>query len=72
MLVCCRETGLEEEGGLDVDVVGRFYMGVNVEDGKGVERLIGLMFQYRKSIGILMGLSNCYWKLREVFVLVHG
>ncbi len=40
--------------------------------GRGVERLIGLIFQYRKSIGILMGLFNCYWKLGEVFVLVHG
>jgi len=35
-VVCCRETGLEEEGGLDVDVVGRFYVSVNVEDVEGV------------------------------------
>lgn len=24
-----------KRGGLDVDVVGRFYVGVNMEDGKG-------------------------------------
>lgn len=35
-MVCCRETGLEEEGGLDVDMVGRFYVGVNVENEEGV------------------------------------
>jgi hypothetical protein len=59
-----------KRGGLYVDMVGRFYVGVNVEDGRGVERLVGLIFQYRKSIRILIGLFNCYWKLGEVFV--HG
>jgi len=35
-VVCCRKDGLEKEGGLDVDVVGRLYVGVNMENEEGV------------------------------------